>query len=124
MKIAEKYLLIILIIITSILVFIGLVSLFLWQSYSGKLFSTAGLVLSLAGFIQLEISGLFDRISKEYDDLQKYPFGPPSFITRKIINNIERPFMTFLTNKLFVSYYTGFYLIIIGIILQALGVWI
>jgi len=44
-----------------------------------------------AGVVQLEVSGLFQKIMDVYGDEEKYPYGPPSHITRQIIDNPDRP---------------------------------
>src|SRR5215211_3407396 len=58
---------------------------------ASKWITTAGLLFDLAGLVQLDISGLFDRIVEEYGDAEKYPFGPPSAVTREIIDNPNKP---------------------------------
>jgi hypothetical protein len=88
-----------------------------------KWLTSAGLMFDLAGIVQLEISGLFGRIIDEYDDEKKYPYGPPSHITRKIIDNPDRPVRTHLRNTLFFELRTGFRLIVLGCALQLAGVW-
>jgi hypothetical protein len=89
----------------------------------GKWLTSAGLMFDLAGIVQLEISGLFGRIIDEYGDEQKYPYGPPSHITRKIIDNPDRPTRSHLRNALFFDLRTGFRLIVLGCALQLAGVW-
>ena len=103
---------------------VSIVTFVLWRSYSGKCFSTTGLLAALAGFIQLEVSGLFDRIIKEYTNNRKYHSGPPSYMTREIIDNPDRPILTSIRNTLFFNYYTGFYLIVGGMAFQVIGVWL
>jgi hypothetical protein len=88
-----------------------------------KWLSTSGLLFDIAGIVQLEISGLFDKIFEEYNDVYKYPGGPPSNITRPIIDDPDRPFRTGLRNWLFFEHRSGFYLIALGCGLQLTGVW-
>jgi hypothetical protein len=66
-----------------------------------KWVSSASVLFGLAGVVQLEISGLFERVFNEYNDEQKYPGGPPSRITRIIIDNPNTPIRTELRNLLF-----------------------
>ena len=80
-------------------------------------------MFDLAGIVQLEISGLFERIIDKYGDVEKYPSGPPSHITRKIIDNPDTPIRTYVRNLPFYELKTGFRLIVIGCALQLAGVW-
>jgi hypothetical protein len=51
--------------------------------------------------ITRELSGLFDEWLNRCGDEEKYPHGPPSHITRQIIDNFDTPVRTWLRNKLF-----------------------
>src|SRR5262245_11127582 len=88
-----------------------------------KWLSSAGLMFDLAGIVQLEISGLFEHILTKYGDEQKYPHGPPSHITRRIIDNPDTPIRNYLHNSLFLDLKTGFRLIVLGCTLQLVGIW-
>jgi hypothetical protein len=90
----------------------------------GRWASTAGLVTALAGVVQLEISGLFTKVIDHYSDEMKYPYGPPSYITRQIIDNPDTPIRTKVRNVLFFNMRTGFWLIVCGTILQIIGTWL
>lgn len=91
----------------------------------GHWLSSAGLLFDLAGIVQLEISGLFERWLVKYSHEQKYPYGPPSHITRRIIadSDPDTPIRSYLSNLLFYELKTGFRLIVIGCALQLAGVW-
>src|ERR1700733_5579162 len=56
-----------------------------------KNLSSSGLLLTIAGILQLEITDFFKGIFTEYSNLEKYPYGPPSSITREIIDNPDKP---------------------------------
>jgi hypothetical protein len=90
----------------------------------GKLLLTSGLILTIAGIIQLEITGFFKEVTDEYCDEKKYPFGPPSYITREIIDNPDTPIRTYIKNILFFRRHTGVWMLITGCILQIIGVWL
>jgi hypothetical protein len=90
----------------------------------GRWISTEGYILAVAGLIQLEISGLFEKIMNEYRDEGKYPYGPPSRIVRQVIDDPDRPIRTQIRNLLFFRLRTGFVLILVGNILQAIGMWL
>jgi hypothetical protein len=89
-----------------------------------KLAGSSGLFLDIAGIIQLELSGAFDSIINKYGDSEKYPHGPPSPITRQIIDNLDTPVLNRVQGQLFFQHRTGIWLLIAGFVLQLCGVWI
>jgi hypothetical protein len=95
---------------------------FVWDR--GKWLTSAGLLFDLAGLVQLEISGLFERIVDRFGDEEEFPYGPPSHITHKIIDNPDTPVRTALRNFLFFDLKTGFRLIVLGVALQLVAVWV
>lgn len=90
----------------------------------GKWVNSAGLMFDVGGVIQLHISGLFDEIVSKYGDEEKYPFGPPSHITRKIIDDPDRPIRMWTRTFLFLESTTGFYLLLAGFAFQLMGTWV
>ncbi len=91
---------------------------------AAKFLGSAGLLATVAGLFQLDISGLFERILKAYDDSDEYPGGPPSHIERQIMDNPDRPMRTRLRNLCFFDARTGFWIIVIGTLVQVVAVWI
>lgn len=89
-----------------------------------KWLASAGLLATAAGVVQLEVSGFFDKIMAEYGNDEKYPYGPPSRITREIIDNPDTPIRTGLRNALFFRARTGFWLIVLGTLVQVSAVWL
>lgn len=85
--------------------------------------NTAGLLFDIAGLVQLEVSGVFARIIDEYGDEEKWPGGPPSRITREIIDNPDTPLRTGFRNWLFFEGSTGLWFIFAGLVLQLAAVW-
>lgn len=102
----------------------GIMGLALGWPISSKLLATSGLLSTVTGVVQLEISGLFERILNEYGNDEKYPYGPPSYITREIIDNPDHPIRTKLRNAAFFNTATGFWLIVVGTIIQMVAVWV
>jgi hypothetical protein len=78
----------------------------------------------MSGVVQLEVSGLIDKLIQHFGDDTRYPYGPPSSITREIIDNPDTPVRTGLRNMLFFNMKTGFWLILTGTALQVVGVWL
>ena len=89
----------------------------------GKWVNSAGLLFDVGGVVQLHISGLFDEILSLYGDEEKFPSGPPSHITRKIIDDPDSPVMMWIRTNLFFEGKTGFYFLLAGFVFQLLGTW-
>lgn len=87
-----------------------------------KWLNRAGLLFDIAGLVQLEIAGLFKFFSEEYADDKKYPYGPPSHITREIVDNDMT--VSRARGLLFSTPQTGFMLIVLGCTLQLIGTWL
>lgn len=97
----------------------------LWALPTGaKWVGTSGLLATVTGVVQLEVSGLFEKILTQYGNAEKYPYGPPSYITREIIDNPDRPFSTWLRNTCYFNARTGFWLIVLGTMTQVVAVWV
>lgn len=103
---------------------LGIIAVLLGWSVSQKLLASCGLLATLTGIVQLEISGLFDRLFKEYGNEEKYPYGPPSYITREMIDDPDHAFRTWLTNVSFFRPSTGFWFIVVGTLIQVVAVWV
>lgn len=88
----------------------------------GKWINSAGLLFDVAGVVQLHVSGLFDEILNLYGE-EKFPFGPPSHITRKIIDDPDSPIMMWIRTNLFFEGRTGFYFLLLGFVGQLVGSW-
>lgn len=91
---------------------------------SAKWIGTCGLLATVTGVVQLEVSGLFEKILTRYGEVEKHPYGPPSYITREIIDNPDRPYATWFRNTCYFNARTGFWLIVLGTIAQVVAVWV
>ncbi|PZQ96718.1 MAG: hypothetical protein DI533_14095 [Cereibacter sphaeroides] len=61
---------------------------------------------------------------REFGDEEKYPYGPPSHITRRIIDNPDRPIRTAVRNYLFFEPNTGARLAVASIVIALMATWI
>ena len=103
----------------------GIVSVLLGIYYhSEKWVESAGLIFDIAGVVQLEISGLFEHWLEKYGDVKKYPYGPPSHITRRIIDNPDTPIRTWLRNTIYYDRRIGFWLLVLGFVFQLAADWL
>jgi hypothetical protein len=95
-----------------------------YSSVHSKWIESAGLIFDIAGVVQLEISGLFEDFLEKYGDDEKYPYGPPSHITREIIDNPDTPIRTWIRNTAFFEKRTGFWLLVLGFVFQITANWL
>jgi hypothetical protein len=120
----ERLAFVVLLLLTVVATILGAYCAIASSSATGKWVGTSGLLATVTGLVQLEVTGLFEKILTHYGDAEKYPFGPPSHITREIIDNPDRPFGTWLRNTCFFNARTGFWLIVLGTLTQVLAVWV
>jgi TM2 domain-containing membrane protein YozV len=97
---------------------------YLGKPIAAKLLTTHGLALTIAGLLQLEVSGLLENIMDRFSDEKEYPYGPPSHIMREIYNDPDSSISGFIENLLFYKPRTGFWLIVLGTAAQILGAWL
>jgi len=102
---------------------LGVYCLVFGRSNAGKLLATSGLLSTISGVVQLEVSGFFAKITEHYVDVQKYRYGPPSHVTREIIVNPDAPVREWFRGLAFFRASTGFWLIVVGTGLQVIAVW-
>jgi hypothetical protein len=86
--------------------------------------ATAGLFLEATGVAQAVASDLFEKIFEKYSDQNAYPYGPPSRITRQIIDNPDTPIRTWIRNTLLFDARTSLYMVLAGIAVQVIAVWL
>jgi hypothetical protein len=120
----ERFAFVMLLLLTVASAIIGVWGALLSLPATAKWIGTSGLLATVTGVVQLEVSGLFEKILTHYGDDKKYPYGPPSYITREIIDNLDRPFATWLRNTCYFNARTGFWLIVLGTMTQVVAVWV
>jgi hypothetical protein len=88
--------------------------------------NSAAALLGLASVLQLRVSGWFDFAIEEFGDEEKYPFGPPSHVTRDIIeiDNPDQPIRRAVRNFLFVNSETGFKLGVASLLVALVAAWL
>jgi len=101
-------------------VYVGMTSPFRFSRWV----ATTGLLATATGVVQLDVSGFFERILNVFGDEQKYPYGPPSYITREIIATVDTPVRSWLSSTCFFNPRTGFWFILIGTLMQVVAVWL
>jgi hypothetical protein len=102
---------------------VALVLAFSFPIYRGKWLTSAGLMFDIAGIAQLDIVGFMEHIAERYSNEEKYPYGPPGHITRRIIADESAPIINWVKQKLFYEPRSGFRMIVIGFALQLAGTW-
>lgn len=89
-----------------------------------KWLNTASGFFGLSAIFQARTSGWFDSVLEVYGDDKKFPYGPPSHITREIIDNPDTPIRTWLRNTLFFEARTALLLGIVGIVSAMIAAWL
>lgn len=124
MKRHERLAFVALLLLTLVAAATGLYYIFAALPSARRWIASAGLLATVTGVVQLEVSGLFEKIMQHYGDEKEYPYGPPSHITREIIDDPNRPFVMWLRRICFFNVNTGFWLIVFGTLTQVVAVWL
>ena len=57
--------------------------------------------------------------------MERYPYGPPSYITREIIDSPDQfEWLGLLRDRLFYQASTGFWLTVLGVTVEIVAVWV
>jgi len=89
-----------------------------------KWLNTSSGFFGLSAIFQARASGWFDSVLAFYGDDEKFPNGPPSHVTREIIDNPDTPVRTWLRNTLFFEARTALALGIVSIVLAMVAAWL
>lgn len=109
--------------ILSLLVVVAFVVFFLLGLHKEESISSVGIMLVISGLLQLEVSGSVAKIIAYYANEEKFPYGPPSHVTRTIADNPDTPCRTILKNLFFHNPHTGLWLILLGSLVQLVLLW-
>lgn len=121
-RIADRGLLVTIFATAVVLALYGCAVKIFWPSpLAGKLLGSSGLILTVAGVLQLEVSGLFDDIIEQYANSQQ---SPPSSVVREIIDNPDTPIRTAARNWLFFNRTTGIRFVVWGTLIQVAAIWV
>lgn len=120
----DKYLLLAFSLGTALSLICGVYTLFIGPHDTTKWLATSGLLATISGLLQLEVSGLFKKLMDLYANEAEYPYGPPSHFNRKIIDDVDHPISTWVRDVYFYNPRTGFWLIIAGTLVQVVAVWV
>ncbi|STX39852.1 hypothetical protein [Legionella feeleii] len=102
----------------------GLICLFLSLIVlSIKLLESSAVLFDIAGLLQLELAGFFDHLFKELCDEEKFPYGPPSSITREILGTPEIQPLISLRALFFYNKKLGLSLLLFSSLIQFLSIW-
>jgi hypothetical protein len=92
--------------------------------HRAKWLTSAGLIFDIAGISQLDIVSFMEKLHDRFGDTERFPYGPPSYITRRIIDNPGTPIRNWIAAKAFYEPRTGFHMLVIGFLLQLAGTWV
>ena len=102
----------------------AIIGLFFFSNWPvAKLFRTASGLSALTSFYQLKLSGWLEKTFQTYSDVKEYPFGPPSAIVRKIIDDPEHPTLAAIRNAFFFDPNTGAKFAVAAISIGILATW-
>jgi hypothetical protein len=107
-----------------IFMLVGTVSYFFFPLLSGRFFQSAGYMLTTAGIFQLDVSGFFEHVKKVYGDQEKYPYGPPSYLTRMITDAPHNRLIRKIWEYFTFNQRAAVHLFLAGNILGLIGTWI
>jgi hypothetical protein len=102
-----------------------IVAIFFAPGAAAKLLNSAGILLEVGGLFQVMTIAWMQWVEEQFTDTQKYPFGPPSGITRRLvaIENPDQPVRYFF-QRIFYSARAGFGILLAGLLAQLLATWL
>jgi hypothetical protein len=86
--------------------------------------NTSGQLLTLAGLFQPGVSDAISKWGDEFSDVAKYPYGPPSYAVREMIDHPDRPFAMWVRNTLMHDPRAAIRMIAIGTVAQIVSTWL
>ena len=96
----------------------------IFPNATSKLLGSSGLGITLVGLLQIDIAGLFEKLTQHLENTSEQPFGPPSYICRQIISNPDPSRLSRLRELMLFNPKVGFWLIVSGTLLQIFAIWV
>lgn len=124
MKFLRRSVLWVLLIVTVLFFLLSVASLFVQWLPSAKLFSTTSVLAGVSALFQLDVSGFFETLFEKYSDSEKYPYGPPSFITRELTDVPDNQLWQEFRHRVLFETRTGFWLGVFSLLLSIPGTWL
>jgi hypothetical protein len=89
-----------------------------------RLLNTAGQLFTLSALVQLQISGFFEAVVREFSDDEKHPYGLPSRYARELVTTDDPPLRWRIQEWLFLDSSTSaIWFVAAGAVLQIIAVW-
>lgn len=92
-------------------------------SYTSKMISSSSVLFGIAGLLQLELTGFFDKVFRDLSDAADAGVYP-SHIYRNIITNPGQPLRTFIKDLIYYNRKCGYSFLLIGSVIQIISIWI
>ncbi|WP_181165111.1 MULTISPECIES: hypothetical protein [unclassified Mesorhizobium] len=124
MKRTSKAALILMLALTVVATGLAILSAWSGDPRTSKLFLTASTFAGIVAAVQLEVAGFFGKLFDEYSDGKKYPFGPPSHITREIIDHPDWALFAGIRDTLFFDTRFAFWIALLSFVLSLIGIWL
>lgn len=123
MKLASKTVLLIMLALTIVAVGLAVWGACIGDPRTSNLFLTASIFAGVVAAVQLDVAGFFGKLFDVYSDTKKYPFGPPSQVTREMIDHPDWALSSGLRDTLFYDTRFAFWIAMLSFLLSLIGTW-
>ncbi|MDG4895583.1 hypothetical protein P9272_18595 [Mesorhizobium sp. WSM4976] len=124
MKRASKAVLVVMLALTVVAIAFAVWGVISGDPRTSRFFQTASTFAAIVAAVQLDVAGVFGRLFDEYSDATKYPFGPPSHITREIIDHPDWMLFGGFREILFYDTRFAFWIAVLSFVLSLIGIWV
>jgi hypothetical protein len=91
---------------------------------TSKLMSTTSALAALTAIAQLSVSEFWAKVTARYGDAEAFPFGPPSYVSRRIIYNPDTPIRSAVRQAMIFDTRTAVWLGVLSTLLGGVSVWL